>query len=154
MQTDIAPFGLRMQAPLKEKIKEAAEKNGRSMNAEIIYRLEEYDKLSAALDFAMINGDRAHQFARTASTALTKVVEESTEITNQWVDLARNQEEMAQLFNNFVESDNNAKMSDEKYEIVVKFAEKFKRTYDNITKTREIIEKYHDITEEDATEEK
>lgn len=36
----IAPFGLRMQSDLKERIKAAAEKNNRSMNSEIIARLE------------------------------------------------------------------------------------------------------------------
>lgn len=38
---NIAPFGLRMQADLKERIKHAAERNGRSMNAEIVSTLED-----------------------------------------------------------------------------------------------------------------
>ncbi|WP_037471607.1 Arc family DNA-binding protein [Sinorhizobium fredii] len=38
---NIAPFGLRMQADLKERIKAAAERNGRSMNAEIVATLED-----------------------------------------------------------------------------------------------------------------
>ena len=33
-------FNVRMPADLKEKIEEAAKKNGRSMNAEIVYRLQ------------------------------------------------------------------------------------------------------------------
>ncbi|MGO7575925.1 Arc family DNA-binding protein [Rhizobium ruizarguesonis] len=37
---NIAPFGLRMQADLKERIKKEAEQNNRSMNAEIVARLE------------------------------------------------------------------------------------------------------------------
>lgn len=37
---NIAPFGLRMQPDLKEKIKWMAQENGRSMNAEIVARLE------------------------------------------------------------------------------------------------------------------
>jgi hypothetical protein len=37
---NIPPFGLRMQADLKDRIKAAAEENGRSMNAEIVARLE------------------------------------------------------------------------------------------------------------------
>ena len=36
----IAPFGLRMQPELRERIEAAAETAGRSMNAEIIARLE------------------------------------------------------------------------------------------------------------------
>ena len=34
-------FNVRMPADLKEKIEEAAKKNGRSMNAEIVYRLQQ-----------------------------------------------------------------------------------------------------------------
>ncbi|MDE4621711.1 Arc family DNA-binding protein [Sinorhizobium meliloti] len=37
---NIAPFGLRMQAELKDRLKDAAEKNNRSMNAEIVARLQ------------------------------------------------------------------------------------------------------------------
>ena len=33
-------FNVRMPADLKEKIEEAAKENGRSMNAEIVYRLQ------------------------------------------------------------------------------------------------------------------
>ena len=36
----IAPFGLRMQPDLKERIEKAAAANNRSMNAEIVARLE------------------------------------------------------------------------------------------------------------------
>lgn len=38
---NIAPFGLRMQPPLKAKVEEAARENARSLNAEIVARLEE-----------------------------------------------------------------------------------------------------------------
>ena len=34
-------FNVRMPADLKEKIEDAAKKNGRSMNAEIVYRLQQ-----------------------------------------------------------------------------------------------------------------
>ncbi len=37
---DIAPFGLRMPADLKERVQEAARKNNRSMNSEIVQLLE------------------------------------------------------------------------------------------------------------------
>ncbi|GAB6044385.1 Arc family DNA-binding protein [Endothiovibrio diazotrophicus] len=40
MSRDIAPFGLRMPPELKESLKEEADRNGRSLNAEIVYRLE------------------------------------------------------------------------------------------------------------------
>lgn len=38
--SNIPPFGLRMLPDLKERIAQAAEKSGRSMNAEIVSRLE------------------------------------------------------------------------------------------------------------------
>ncbi|MEJ1465007.1 MAG: Arc family DNA-binding protein [Candidatus Sedimenticola sp. (ex Thyasira tokunagai)] len=41
MSRDIAPFGLRMPSELKESIEATAKANGRSMNAEIINRLEQ-----------------------------------------------------------------------------------------------------------------
>lgn len=37
---DIAPYGVRMPAELKEKIGEIAKSNGRSMNAEIVMAIE------------------------------------------------------------------------------------------------------------------
>lgn len=40
MSREINPFGLRMPIELKDKIQRQAENNGRSMNAEIIARLE------------------------------------------------------------------------------------------------------------------
>ncbi len=40
MSRDIAPFGVRMAAELKEKIEQASKNNGRSMNAEVIHRIE------------------------------------------------------------------------------------------------------------------
>lgn len=37
---NVAPFGLRMLTPLRRRVQEAAEANNRSMNAEIVARLE------------------------------------------------------------------------------------------------------------------
>lgn len=39
---DIAPYGVRMPADLKEKLQALAKKNGRSLNSEIVRILEEY----------------------------------------------------------------------------------------------------------------
>lgn len=39
---DIAPYGVRMPADLKEKLQHLAKKNGRSLNSEIVRILEEY----------------------------------------------------------------------------------------------------------------
>ncbi len=38
---DIAPLGVRMQPELKDALVEAARKNGRSLNAEVVLRLEQ-----------------------------------------------------------------------------------------------------------------
>lgn len=38
---DIAPYGVRMSAELKEKVQERAKRNGRSMNSEIVQILED-----------------------------------------------------------------------------------------------------------------
>jgi predicted HicB family RNase H-like nuclease len=42
--SDIAPFGVRMPEELKEYLKQAAAENCRSLNTEIIFRLEESRK--------------------------------------------------------------------------------------------------------------
>lgn len=39
---DIAPYGVRMPAALKDKLQALAKKNGRSLNSEIVRILEEY----------------------------------------------------------------------------------------------------------------
>lgn len=51
-------FNVRMPADLKEKIEEAAKENGRSMNAEIVYRLQK----SIEEDQAEIGGIQQIEF--------------------------------------------------------------------------------------------
>lgn len=46
---DIAPLGVRMQPELKEALVEAARKNGRSLNAEVVTRLENSFQETTAL---------------------------------------------------------------------------------------------------------
>jgi hypothetical protein len=41
MSRDIAPFGVRMPTELKALVEEAAAANGRSINAEVVTRLQE-----------------------------------------------------------------------------------------------------------------
>ncbi len=50
MSRDINPFGLRMPEHLRSQIKAAADESGRSMNAEIVARLEESFKPPALFD--------------------------------------------------------------------------------------------------------
>ena len=52
----IAPFGVRMQPELKQRLEEAAKESGRSMNAEIVARLEgslDPSKQDADIDMLM-----------------------------------------------------------------------------------------------------
>lgn len=48
------PYGLRMPPDLKARVKAAAEANNRSMNAEIVARLEESFDVNRALSAAMV----------------------------------------------------------------------------------------------------
>jgi predicted DNA-binding protein len=50
MSRDITPFGLRMPAELKARVDAAATKSGRSINAEVVARLQESFEASAAVD--------------------------------------------------------------------------------------------------------
>ncbi|MGO7353345.1 Arc family DNA-binding protein [Rhizobium leguminosarum] len=71
---NIAPFGLRMQPDLKDRIKAEAERSNRSMNAEIVARLEE------SLDPLVINvrktGDIYGELDKIVERTLRKVQEE------------------------------------------------------------------------------
>jgi hypothetical protein len=70
---NIAPFGLRMQADLKEEIKASADRSGRSMNAEIVHRLErslqwdedgqqEANELIAALETKLAEAVKVNEY--------------------------------------------------------------------------------------------
>ena len=54
----IAPFGLRMLPALRAKVEESAKESGRSMNAEVVARLEASYKLEDAMDLVL---DQAKQ---------------------------------------------------------------------------------------------
>lgn len=57
----IAPFGLRMQPDLKDHVDEAAKANNRSMNAEIIARLEKsFADASGTPDLSLPEALEAH----------------------------------------------------------------------------------------------
>lgn len=59
----IAPFGLRMLPELKEKIESAARESGRSMNAEIVARLEQTFKVYADSETRMVGTSFAKPLA-------------------------------------------------------------------------------------------
>lgn len=54
----IAPFGLRMLPELRAKVEESAKVNGRSMNAEVVSRIETSYKLESTMDLVL---DQAKQ---------------------------------------------------------------------------------------------
>lgn len=68
---NIPPFGLRMQPELKEQIEKAAKAAGRSMNAEIVARLQQPPGLDASRDMLFLI--RKHEQER-AEAALDKHV--------------------------------------------------------------------------------
>lgn len=55
---NIAPFGLRMLPELRAKVEESAKESGRSMNAEIVARVESSYKLDDAMELVL---DQAQQ---------------------------------------------------------------------------------------------
>ena len=65
----IAPFGLRMLPDLRERIERAAAENGRSLNAEIVHRLE-LSLAEASAKAPRLTNDEA---VRTVSDAVTKL---------------------------------------------------------------------------------
>ncbi|NJL06974.1 MAG: Arc family DNA-binding protein [Methylacidiphilales bacterium] len=54
---NIAPFGLRMQPDLKARIEQAARENNRSLNSEIVSRLETSFQASSPEKFEVVNSD-------------------------------------------------------------------------------------------------
>lgn len=76
---DIAPFGLRMQTELKEKLEREAKINGRSLNAEIVSRLQ----LSVDNQATTRNGYTSAQPAATGYTP------EITDIERQLLNIFR-----------------------------------------------------------------
>jgi hypothetical protein len=73
----VAPFGLRMLPDLKEKIENAAAKSGRSLNAEIVHRLEsslEPPTHGNVFGVAMSLSDEDRQKAAILATAMESLL--------------------------------------------------------------------------------
>lgn len=76
----IPPFGLRMLPELKDQVAEAAAKNGRSMNAEIVFRLEYSFRLKfAGMDGYPFFGEVTHNDGLRISEALNAELAEAAE---------------------------------------------------------------------------
>jgi hypothetical protein len=87
----IAPFGLRMLPELREKIETAARSNGRSMNAEIVSRLEasfaELGGVADVVDFTVHPSPAA--FASPEGTLLTQGIKMLVEQLRQQIDAGK-----------------------------------------------------------------
>jgi predicted transcriptional regulator len=74
---DIAPYGVRMPAELKEKLQEIAKSNGRSLNSEIVMILEDHVKRNTMdLDsLRELDNDELHEIIKTQADLLIKYKE-------------------------------------------------------------------------------
>ena len=109
----IPPFGLRLQPELKKQLEEAAAAAGRSLNAEIAYRLEQTFQQPG--DSSRRNDSAAHQyfFAKLAYAAIqaeirdlesTRGAHDSKALKAAAQDLAYLDEEVRKLRRTFVSS--------------------------------------------------
>ncbi|UOG93182.1 MAG: Arc family DNA-binding protein [Candidatus Thiothrix sulfatifontis] len=69
MSRDVNPFGLRMPSDVKEELEKLAEQNRRSLNAEIVVRLEESIKREKE---SCITGDELRRIVREELTKAGK----------------------------------------------------------------------------------
>ena len=77
----IAPFGLRMLPELREKVEQAARDSGRSMNAEIVTRLEKsFDNDSSSGGLITLSMD---EFDTVIEAAISKALDRSKKATNR-----------------------------------------------------------------------
>lgn len=77
MSRDVTPFGLRMQAPLKQELAAAAAALGRSLNAEIVSRLKaSFESDFTGLPFEVVQAVEGEMAAHggTQEEALVKLV--------------------------------------------------------------------------------
>lgn len=72
--SNIAPFGLRLQPELKSRLEQAATANGRSLNAEIVARLQGSFDLDDQLTLAP--GARPAEVLITAMSNMTRMIEQ------------------------------------------------------------------------------
>lgn len=96
MSRDISPFGLRMPSELKKAIEDSASHNRRSLNAEIVDRLESSFKASGEVQS---NDSKAMKYAVTAPNFMQFAVEHFVPVR---AALAINQnysEDIADAFN-------------------------------------------------------
>ncbi|MGY0156353.1 Arc family DNA-binding protein [Edwardsiella tarda] len=76
---DIAPYGIRMPADLKEKLQAIAKKNGRSLNSEIVRILEEYveppkvDDMRSLSESELSSPEKMHEWMRELSEKIKTI---------------------------------------------------------------------------------
>lgn len=94
---DIAPFGVRIPADLKERVAAAAKANSRSMNAEIVTTLEEkYPALSADTEKILADVDEAERLVLEINSITEKMRE--TKDLNKFEQLQLNFDDLAAQF--------------------------------------------------------
>ena len=74
---DIAPYGVRMPAELKERLQEIAKDNGRSLNSQIVMVLEDFVKRNSMdLDsLKELDNDELQEIIKTQADILLKYKE-------------------------------------------------------------------------------
>ncbi|MBS7542519.1 Arc family DNA-binding protein [Ancylobacter oerskovii] len=77
---NIAPFGLRMMPDLRERIEAAARENGRSMNAEIVARLEASFEAEEVDEQSRYEADFERYAERIAQDAAAKAAAQSLQL--------------------------------------------------------------------------
>ena len=74
MSRNIAPFGVRMPPELKDKVEKAAKTAGRSINAEIIHRLQQSFELEQQSEIIML--EEAHRASHSEYAELREKFDE------------------------------------------------------------------------------
>lgn len=84
-QANIAPFGLRMQPDLKARVEAEARRNQRSLNAEIVARLEQWASLETTQELMTVEITRLDKALREAQS---KLKNQSLENLSEILDMA------------------------------------------------------------------
>ncbi|TPW30320.1 Arc family DNA-binding protein [Martelella alba] len=124
-------FMLRFPPEMRNHVKEAADANGRSMNAEIIHRIEAYDELLKKVDDA----DKNLAMLNAGFLKMLPQYQGSKKLIKQWIDLANiAQPFMLEVLNDLF--DNHDGLADEDIDAAQDIV---KKLHTNIEETNAII---------------
>lgn len=88
-RTNVDQFQLRLPPGHRSELKIAAEKQGRSLNAEIVTRLSEYDQLRSFWEKADLLKEAIHGLESELATAREQLADLQTQNDNLRIELAR-----------------------------------------------------------------